>query len=252
MATTQSGRENSLSQASGTARDSLIPTQGAWWKFGVGLLMLYVIYGTFFVAKGAKGFVDNGEVARIIFFHVPVAALSSLWFLLSGVYAVQYLFFPKKATFETDSKSAICMELGFLQCILATITGSIFAYPEWGSFWNWDPRETSIVLMLLLYAAYLVLRGALREQIEKRARLSAVYAIIALVPGLFLIWVPTRIESLGSNHPTTVLTDAASTSSTYKLVLAVSFLAFILLFVWLFQLRLRLYRLIARKQMRIQ
>ena len=53
------------------------------------------------------------------------------------------------------------MELGFVASILATVTGSIFAHVEWNSYWNWDPREVSIVGLLLIYASYLVFRGAL-------------------------------------------------------------------------------------------
>jgi heme exporter protein C len=232
-------------------RDTAIPAlQGAWWKWGVFVLMCVVIYGTFFIAKGAKGFVDNGEVARIVFFHVPVAALSSVWYFVGTIYALQYLLSARRQTPDTDAKSAVCMELGFVYCALATITGSIFAYAEWNSFWNWDPRETSIVIMLLLYAAYLVLRGAMAEHSERRARLSAVFSIVALVPGLFLIWVVPRLNN-GTLHPHEVLTDASKTSPSYKIVLWISFLAFTMLFTWLFQLRLRAYRIFARRQMRI-
>ncbi|HLK61759.1 MAG TPA: cytochrome c biogenesis protein CcsA, partial [Chthonomonadaceae bacterium] len=168
---------------------------------------------------------------------------------VGAVFALMYLLSPSWQTPDMDAKSAICMELGFVYCILATITGSIFAYAEWNSFWNWDPRETSIVIMLLLYAAYLVLRGALAEHPQRRAKLAAVFAIVALIPGLFLIWVVPRLDN-GTLHPKTVLTDASSTSLSYKIVLSISFLAFTLLFVWLFQLRLRAYRILARKQMR--
>src|ERR1041385_5362924 len=176
MATSPTRTDRAATQPA--TSDTAVPAlQGAWWKWGVFVLMGVVIYGTFFIAQGAKGFIDNGEVARIVFFHVPVAALSSLWYFLGAIYAIGYLL---KHHLDTDAKSAISMELGFVYCILATITGSIFAYAEWNSFWNWDPRETSIVIMLLLYAAYLVLRGALGEHPERRARLSAVFSLVAL------------------------------------------------------------------------
>lgn len=220
--------------------------QGAWWKWGTGLLMCYVIYGAFFVAQGAAGFGEGGDKARIVFFHVPVAVLSSLCYVVGAVYA--YLYLTKRPDLETDARSAIGMELGFLSCVLATITGSIFAGVQWGHFWNWDPREISILVMLLLYAAYLVLRGALAEQPEKRARLSAVYALLALVPGLFLIWIVPRIPALQSLHPPDTLAKPRNTSLSYKMVLYPSFLAFILLYAWLFQLRLRLYKRMARQR----
>lgn len=213
------------------------------------VLMGFTIYGTFFIAKGAQNFIGTGDVARIVFFHVPVAVLTSLCYFAGAIYAGIYLW--KRRSLNTDTKSAASMELGFLASILATITGSIFAGAQWGSYWNWDPREISIVGLLLIYASYLVLRGAVANQPEKRARISAVYAMITLVPANFLIWVVPRMKNLGSLHPTTVLTDSASTSPTYKLVLFAAFLAFTLLFIWMFQLRCRFAELAARRQWRL-
>ena len=229
------------------APESPAGIQGAAWKWGVGLLMCYVIYGAFFIAHNAIGFA--GESARIIFFHVPCAILSSIAYFVAAAYAGLYLFSrrsEKRFHLDTDAKSAAAMELGFLFCILATSTGSIFAGTQWGSYWNWDPREISIVGMLLFYAAYLVLRGATPEQPDKRARLTTVYILITLVPAVFLIWIVPRIPALESLHPGNTLVEPSNTSASYKAVLYPSFLAFILLFVWLFQLRYRLYKIGSR------
>src|SRR5207249_6979043 len=62
----------------------------------------------------------------------------------------------------------------------------------WGSYWNWDPRETSIFFVLLLYGAYLALRTAI-EPAERRARLSAIYSAVAFVAVPFLMFVVPRI-----------------------------------------------------------
>lgn len=213
--------------------------------------MTYVIYGAFYIANGAVGFGKSGDKARIVFFHVPVAILSYVAYTVATFYAIQFLRRnpdgapASDAELDSDAKSAIGMELGCLFCILATITGSIFAGVQWGNFWNWDPREISIVIMLLLYASYLVLRGAVATHPTKRARLSAVYAIVALVPATFLIWVVPRIT--GSLHPTNTLAQPTNTSASYKAVLYPAFLAFHMLFIWLFQLRLRLYKVLQRK-----
>jgi heme exporter protein C len=205
--------------------------------------MAYVIYGSYFVAHGAVNFGSGGDAARIVFFHVPVAILTYVAYAVSTWYAVSYL---RKPNADTDAKSATSMELGFVFCVLATITGSIFAGVQWGQFWNWDPRETSISVMLLLYASYLVLRGAVADRPDRRGRLCAVYAIVALVPATFLIWVVPRIPALQSLHPTDTLVKPSNTSATYKMVLYPSFLAYTLLYVWLVQLRLRFLRLQSR------
>lgn len=248
MATVQSRQTEESGSPPAASTATTTPLAGAGWKYATGILMSYVIFGAFFIAKGAAGFGRSGNPARIVFFHVPCAVLSSVCYFVGVVYAALYL--TKQKNLETDAKSAISMELGFLFCILATVTGSIFAGVQWGSFWNWDPRETSIVIMLLLYASYLVLRGALNGQPEKRARLCAVYAIIALIPAQYLIWVVPRLPGLGSLHPPDTLVNPDKTSWTYKGVLYPAFLAFTMLFVWLFQLRLRLYHIVTRRQQR--
>jgi heme exporter protein C len=215
----------------------------------MGLLMCFVIYGAFFIAGGAVGFGKTGDIARIIFFHVPSAVLSSVCYFVGVSFALIYLLrklAPEKAL-EFDAKSAIAMELGFLFCLLATITGSLFAGGQWGSYWNWDPREISIVIMLLLYAAYLVLRSALAGRPDQRAKLAAVFALVALVPAQYLIWAVPRLVHT-TLHPTDVLFEQARLSFSYRLVLYSSFTAFTLLYIWLSQLRLRVYRIRARRE----
>ena len=231
------------SESKGGARQSA-GVEGLWWKCLCGFLMLFVIYGAFFIAKGAVNFIGTGDVARIIFFHVPVAIQCQLWYFVAAVYAARVLIAPPGAPGrgDIDAKSATAMELGFVASVLATITGSIFASLQWNSYWNWDPREISIVGLLLVYASYLVLRNAIAAHPVKRAQLSAVYAIVTVIPATFLILVVPRIPALQSLHPPNVVLDANGTSPSYKLVLWASFVAFTLLFVWLFQLRIRVLR----------
>lgn len=217
----------------------------SWWKWAVGTLMCYVIYGAFFIAGGAVNFGQSGNKARIVFFHVPVAIISYVCYVTAAVYATLYLY--RKADPLTDIKSAAAMEIGFLFCILTTITGSIFAYLQWNRYWNWDPRETSIVILLLLYAGYLLLRGAAVEHPGRQARLCAVYTLVALVPATFLYFVVPRIPALQSLHPANTLVEPHNTSASYKAVLYPSFAAFTMLFVWMFQLRCRLYQVTARR-----
>ena len=227
------------------AADTPVSIKGAWWKYTTGLLMAFVIYGAFCIAKGAQGFGGVGDNSRIVFFHVPVAVLSSICYAVATVYAVIVL--RKPVEFDSDGKSAAAMELGFLFCILTTITGSIFSRAVWGAYWNWDPAQTRIVMMLMLYASYLVLRSANSEHPERRSRLSAVYTIITLVPAFFLIWIVPRI--LASFHPSTVLTKPSNNSADYNTILLLSFIAFNMLFVWLFQLRCRIHTLSVKRQL---
>src|SRR5512141_1449907 len=129
------------------------------------------------------------EKARIIFFHVPTAWLSVLAFVSSMIYAIRYL---RKRDPDDDIKSASAAGIGFLFCFLATVTGAIWAKFSWGTYWNWDPRQTSIFVLLLIYGAYFALRSAVEVE-EKRATLAAVYSVIAAVTVPFFTFIMPRI-----------------------------------------------------------
>lgn len=221
---------------------------GLWWKLGAGvwmgllILAAFVYVGPVLDEQGQPMFTIGGHGAKAIFFHVPCAWLACLAYIVAAWYAGRYLrtLRQKGATgnAEDDFKCATAMELGLLFAALATITGSIFSRNEWGAYWSWDPRQTSILVVLLIFAAYLVLRGAI-ESPEVRARLSAVYALVALVPGLFLIWVLPRIVNTLHEGPNQVVIGGGLGGG-YRLVLyGLALPAFLALFIWLFQLRLR-------------
>ena len=108
------------------------------------IIITLVIFFSFYINIPKIGIL--GDKARIIFLHVPTAWLSVLAFLLSMIYSIQYL---KKRDIIYDIKAVSAAEIGFLFSILATVTGSIWAKFSWGSFWNWDPRETSIFILLI-------------------------------------------------------------------------------------------------------
>jgi len=180
-----------------------------------------------------------GEQSRILFFHVPTAWVTVVAFFLSMVYGIKYL---RSNNMEDDIKSVSSAGVGVLFCILATITGSVWAKFSWGSFWNWDPRETSIAVLLLIYGAYFGLRSSL-EGDEKRARLSAVYAILAGITTPFLIFVLPRLVS--SLHPEPIVNAGGKVhmNVTMLTVFLASLLGFTGLFAWMFDLKVRLARL---------
>jgi len=189
------------------------------------------------------------EKARIIFFHVPTAWLSVLAFLTSMFYAVQYL---RNRESIDDAKSSAAAGLGFMFCILATLTGAVWAKFNWGSYWNWDPRETSIFVLLLIYGAYFSLRSAVEVE-EKRAVLSSVYSIIAAVTVPFFIFIMPRIMT--GLHPGAKGDPEGAgpviefkMSPTMRIIFFTSLIAFTLLFYWMFTLRVRAARLEAHHQ----
>jgi len=162
-------------------------------KLLLGLWMAGVVVAMFLVVPQYAGL---GDAGRIIIMHVPTAWVTSLAFAISAVYSARYLWRRRSAD---DANAAAAAEVGFLFCILATLTGAIFAQIVWGVFWNWDPRETSILVLLLIYAAYFALRSALDDG-EQRRRLAAVYNLFAAVTMPFLLFVAPRVAE-SSLHP---------------------------------------------------
>lgn len=184
------------------------------------------------------------ERAKIIFFHVPMAWMTVVAFLVSMWYGIRYL---RKKDLDDDFRSAASAGLGLLFCILATTTGSLWAKFNWGSFWNWDPRETSIFVLLLVYGAYFALRSAVEIE-EKKATLSAVYSIIAAVTVPFFIFIMPRI--MPGLHPGSAddnsagpVVSSGGMDMAMRIILYSMLGGFLALYVWLMRIQGRLHRI---------
>lgn len=180
-----------------------------------------------------------GDRARILYFHVPMSWLSVVAYFVSMVHSIQYL---RKKDIISDLKASASAELGFLFTILATVTGSLWAKFNWGSFWNWDPRETSIFILLLVYGAYFSLRSAI-DNPDQKAKLSSVYSIIAFVTVPFFIFIMPRIvESL---HPDPIINNQGKITMdrTMFIIFMSSLASFTLLYVWMLNIKVRFEKL---------
>lgn len=198
------------------------------------LWIAVVIWAAFFYAPLAEGFV--GQSSRILFFHVPMAWVSFVAFVVAGARSIRFLAGARRLA--DDRAAHVAVQLGLLYCVLATVTGAIWAKVMWGAYWNWDPRQTSIVLAMLFYAAYLALRAAVEEP-ETRRRLSAAYAVLGLVVAPFLYFVLPRLTF--SLHPDTVVNVRGKIEMDPRMlqVLIASSLAFTVLFFWMHRLQTR-------------
>ena len=205
------------------------------WKVLCGLWMAGVIVAAFAFVGPARGF-QQPEAARIILFHVPVAWLAVLSFLTAMLNAIRYL---RRREMGHDVRSAAAAEMGFLFCVLATLTGALFARIQWGKAWSWDPREISIFVLLLVYGAYFALRSAVDDE-ERRAALSAVYAILAVPPMVFLVFVLPRI--VWSLHPSDTM-KSGHMSPEYRIVFFAALFGFTVLWAWLYRLRVGIQRI---------
>jgi len=134
-----------------------------------------------------------------------------------------------------------------LFCVIATVSGSVFAKATWGSYWNWDPRETSIFVLLLIYGAYFALRSSVDDP-ARRGSLAAVYGILAFITVPLLVFVAPRIPAVQSLHPDgPILATGGGLDMDGRMmtVFISSLLGFTGLYAWVFSLRLRAWRFIA-------
>ena len=202
-----------------------------WWRIILFLMMSWVIVAAFIFPAPQQVL---GDASRIFYFHVPQAWVAVLAFLVSLVMSVKYL---RRGNPDDDDRARVSAELGLLFCLLATITGSIFAKATWNSYWNWDPRETSIFILLLIYGAYFALRSAVADD----DKLAAAYAVFAFVTVPFLIFVVPRVTQ--SLHPSNSIVDSSgkiTLSGSTAAVFIPSLIAFTLLFFWLYRIGVRL------------
>jgi heme exporter protein C len=204
--------------------------------------MCLVLVGAFFYAPPAAGFI--GESSRILFFHVPLAWTAFVAFLAAAIWSGFYLL---RRDGRHDRAAAAAVELGFLYCVLATVTGAMWARTMWGAFWNWDPRQLSIMLVLVFYGAYLALRGAVEDR-ERKARLAAVYALLGVVVTPFFFWIVPRITF--TLHPDSVVNTRGTIDMESRMlqVLLASWVGFNALFFWLHNLQCKIAALRERRE----
>lgn len=197
---------------------------------GLFIAMSTIIIGAYLYAPLAKGL---GEFTRVLYFHVPVAWVTVVAFFMGAYYSFRYL---RSKNILFDYYAHIASELGIMFCILATLTGALWAKESWGAYWNWDPRQTSIFILLLIYGAYFSLRTAV-EVAETRARLSAVYSLLAFVTVPFFVFIIPRVyESL---HPDPLINTEAKLKMDGKMLLVFlsSLAAFTILFYWMMHMK---------------
>jgi len=133
---------------------------------------------------------------RILFFHLPSAITSFLAFTITLAFSILYLW---KGNMRFDVYAVASAKAGIFLITAALISGSIWARVAWGSYWNWDPRETTVLILWFVYAAYFALRESIDVR-ETKARNSAILAIFGYVT-IPLTYLSAYIGF--SLHPTT-------------------------------------------------
>jgi len=118
-----------------------------------------------------------GCVQRIFYFHVPLAWVSFLAFFVVCVASVIYL--SNRRTLW-DSVAGSSAEIGVIFCSLVLITGPIWARKAWNTWWTWDPRLTTTLVLWFIYVGYLMLRSFSAHE-DRGARVAAVFGIVGFI-----------------------------------------------------------------------
>jgi heme exporter protein C len=194
-----------------------------------GALLLLAVYGVFFVAPEDA---DQGIIQKIFYFHVAIAMVALLAFLVAAIEAIRYL---RDRDMRHDEVSTVSVGIGLAFSVLVVITGSIWAKASWGTWWVWtDPRLVTFVIVLLLYAAYFVLRSSAEG--ERQARYSAIYAIAAFA-SVPLSFYSVRVAR-SFVHPVVFSSSGADMPDSMLVWFVVSQIAMVGVFLTILQLEL--------------
>lgn len=154
---------------------------------GLGWVTLVVItLGLYLAFVYAPTEAQMGSIQRIFYFHLGADSVGLGAILVAAVAGVIYL---RTGGSKWDRISLASMELGFVFGAIALATGMIWARPIWGTWWTWDPRLTTFLILWLLYIAYLMLRASARDD-PRMARLAAVFSIVGLADVPLVIIAP--------------------------------------------------------------
>lgn len=210
---------------------------GRWQDLGLnalGLLTFVVMLcGLYLALVYAPTDRTQGLPQRIFYFHVPVAWVGFLAFFVVFVASIVYLW-NRSATWDAVARSSA--EIGLLFTTLMLVTGSIWGKPVWNTWWSWDPRLTTSLILWFIYLGYLMLRAYAPTR-EQSARYGAVLGIVGFVDVPIVYMATAWWRTL---HPEAVISPGrADMESSMLLAFFVSLLAFTLLYVYMLWHRVR-------------
>lgn len=162
-----------------------------------------------------------GDVQRILYLHVAVAWCGLACAMLMGFSAAMYL---TRRRLEWDAWSLAAGEVGWLCATLTLVSGSAWAHEAWGTWWTWDPRLTSTLILWLIYAGIVVLRGSIEDP-HRRARLSSVLTLVGVADVPLVIMATRWFRGI---HPV-----APDMDTRMRLVLLASVICFTVLVAYL-------------------
>lgn len=206
-----------------------------WWKILCILLLGYTVVAGFLMPAPRLNILN--ETIRNLYFHVPMWFTMMLLFAVAFWYSIKYL---RTSDLCYDVYASQFTNTGIFFSILGMLSGMEWANYTWGSPWSNDPKQLGTAMSMLIYFAYLILRGGMKDD-EKRAKISAVYNIFAFAMMIPLIGIlPRMVDSLHPGNGGNPAFKQYDLDSNMKLVFYPAVIAWILLGVWIANLKTRL------------
>jgi heme exporter protein C len=145
-----------------------------WFAWPAAALILAGLYGGLVLAPPDY---QQGDGFRIIYVHAPSAWMSLMVYVTMAVAAAVGLIWRMKIA---HAAAASCAPIGASFTVAALVTGSLWGKPMWGTYWEWDPRLTSELILLFLYLGYMALRSAI-DDLQRADRASALLAVVGVI-----------------------------------------------------------------------
>jgi heme exporter protein C len=206
-----------------------------WWKWLCILLLFYTIIVGFIIPVPRLPILH--ESIRNLFFHVTMWFAMLVMMISSLIYGIKYL---KTSNIEFDIKASECAFTGVFLGMIGLITGSIWAKYTWGAWWVNDAKLNGAAAAMLVYFAYIVLRGSVDDEI-RRAKLASVYGIFAFTLMIvFIMILPRLTDSLHPGNGGNPGFSSYDLDNNMRKVFYPAIIAWTLLAVWFTEIRVRI------------
>jgi len=177
-------------------------------------------WGTYQALEVAPAEATMGDAQRIFYYHVPAATAASILFGVNFLASIWYLL---KRSQQADALAVAAAEVGVVFFGVVLISGPIWARYAWGTFWVWDARLTTSLILWLLYVSYLVLRSS-----SETGSTSVLAAALAIFAALDMPIVYMSNRWFRTNHPQPMIGNPELLNPAMQKVLLWNMLAFVL------------------------
>ncbi|MFT4089769.1 MAG: heme ABC transporter permease [Asticcacaulis sp.] len=196
------------------------------------LAALLFVWGLYLCFASPEDY-QQGDTVRIMYVHVPSAWMAMAVYLVMGIASFFGLIW-RHSLADVAAKAAAPIGAAFTA--LALLTGSLWGRPMWGTWWEWDGRMTSVLVLFLFYVGYMALHAAIEDE-TRAAKSTAILAMIGLVN---LPVIKFSVDWWNTLHQgaSVVRADGPTIAPDMLWPLLVMALAFKLFFVWLWLVRI--------------